>query len=286
MVNASINPLRLRRNARDARAAHRAGARRHRPCLRRRRGLERAHRGRRRSPCWLVTSLPDVPSYSGMRGRYAGALAQGDRVIAPSNYSAAPIMERYGLRAEQITIVPRVDRHRRPTIPPRCRRERVARAARALARRAGRPRRAWCPGASRRGTARSLLPEVARMLVDSGMRGFVFVIVGENTTHAKYARDVLKRAQAHGRRRPDPDGRALPRHAGRVRRRRLRRGSGDRGAAARPRRRAGAGDGTAGRDHRHRHACRSISWRRRECRRTCGPAGSRRPAIRPISRRR
>ena len=30
----------------------------------------------------------------------------------------------------------------------------------------------------------------------------------------------------------------------------------------------------------------NISWRRRACRKTCGPAGSRRPAIRPISRMR
>ena len=70
--------------------------------------------------CWLVTSLPDVPTYAGMRGRYAGALAQGDRVIAPSNYSAVPIVERFGLRTEQITIVPRVSTPR-PMIPPRCR---------------------------------------------------------------------------------------------------------------------------------------------------------------------
>jgi glycosyltransferase involved in cell wall biosynthesis len=40
------------------------------------------------------------------------------------------------------------------------------------------------------------VPEIARALVDNGIRGFVFVIVGESETHAKYGRDVLKRAQA------------------------------------------------------------------------------------------
>ena len=70
-----------------------------------------------------------------MRGRYAGALAQGDRVIAPSNYSAVPIMERLGLRAEQITIVPRVidtATYDPAAVSP----ERVGCAARTLARRA------------------------------------------------------------------------------------------------------------------------------------------------------
>ena len=107
MVNASVNPFRLRRNARqlehlighervDIIHAYDAGA------------AWSARIAASQIAVWLVTTLPDVPIYTGMRGRYAGALAQGDRVIAPSNYSAGPIMERYGLRAEQITVVPRV----------------------------------------------------------------------------------------------------------------------------------------------------------------------------------
>jgi glycosyltransferase involved in cell wall biosynthesis len=40
------------------------------------------------------------------------------------------------------------------------------------------------------------LAEIARTLVDEGVRGFVFVVVGETSTHAKYARDVIKRAQS------------------------------------------------------------------------------------------
>ena len=97
MVNASTNPLRLRRNARDLEHligheridiihAYDAGA------------AWSARTATSQVACWLVTSLPDVPIYSGLRGRYAGALAQGDRVIAPSNYSALPIVERFGLR--------------------------------------------------------------------------------------------------------------------------------------------------------------------------------------------
>ena len=207
---------------------------------------------RRRSPCWLVTTMPDVPIYSGMRGRYAGALAQGDRIIAPSNYPPLPIMERYGLRTEQITIVPRVIDT--ATYDPAAVSTERADAQRERWRVAPDDRVIMVPGRVAPWNGQALLPEIARALVDSGTRGFVFVVVGEDTTHAKYARDVLKRAQAHGRRRLDPDGRTLRRHAGRVRGRRLRRGSGDRAAAARPRRRAGAGDGTAGRHDRRRHA--------------------------------
>jgi hypothetical protein len=107
MVNATVNPLRLRRNARrleqiisqervDIIHSYDAGA------------AWSARRAASQVTVWLVTSLPDVPSYRGLRGRQARALAQGDRVIAPSNYSALPMMERYGLRPDQITIVPRV----------------------------------------------------------------------------------------------------------------------------------------------------------------------------------
>ena len=56
-------------------------------------------------------------------------------IIAPSNYAAVPIMERYGVRAEQITIVPRVI-DTATYDPAAVSRERVARAARSLAGRA------------------------------------------------------------------------------------------------------------------------------------------------------
>ena len=43
-----------------------------------------------------------------------------------------------------------------------------------------------------------LLPEVARILVEGGMRGIVFVVVGENRRHRNYARAILKQARAQG----------------------------------------------------------------------------------------
>ena len=48
------------------------------------------------------------------------------------------------------------------------------------------------PGRVAPWNGQALLPEIARALVDSGAREFVFVVVGEGTTHAKYARDVAQ----------------------------------------------------------------------------------------------
>jgi glycosyltransferase involved in cell wall biosynthesis len=193
MTNASINPLRLRRNARaiehlighervDIIHAYDAGA------------AWSARTATSKVACWLVTSLPDVPLYAGMRGRYAGALAQGDRVIAPSNYSAVPIMERHGLRAEQITIVPRVIDT--ATYDPAAVSPERADTQRQRWRVAREDQVVMVPGRVAPWNGQNLLPEITRALVDGGVRGFVIVVVGEGTTHAKYVRDVLKRAQA------------------------------------------------------------------------------------------
>lgn len=192
MVNATINPFRLRRNARqlehligqeriDIIHAYDAGA------------AWSARTATSQVTCWLVTSLPDVPLYSGMRGRYAGALAQGDRVIAPSNYAAVPIMERYGLRSDQITIVPRVIDTATYDLAA-VSRERSD-AQREHWRVAPDDRVIMIPGRVAPWNGQALVPEIARAMVDNGARGFVFVAVGEDTTHAKYARDALKHAQ-------------------------------------------------------------------------------------------
>jgi glycosyltransferase involved in cell wall biosynthesis len=194
MVNATVNPLRLRRNARqleqiisqervDIIHAYDAGA------------AWSARAASAQVAVWLVTSLPDAPSsYRGMRGRYAKALAQGDRIIASSNYSAMPFIEHFGLRPDQITIVPRVIDT--ATFDPLS----------VSARRAMALRESWelprddqvvlVPGRVAPWNGQILLPDIARVLVDNGVHGFVFVVVGETTSHAKYARDVVNRADA------------------------------------------------------------------------------------------
>ena len=193
MVNASVNPFRLRRNARtlekliaqeriDIVHAYDAGA------------AWSARMAAAKAAVWLVTTVPDVPSYTGMRGRHAAALAQGDRIIAPSNYAAAPIVDRFGVQPEQITIVPRVvDTATYDTAAVS--RERID-AQRAQWRVAADDQIVVVAGRVAPWNGQISLAEVARTLVDDGVRGFVLVLVGEKTSQAKYARDVLKRTQA------------------------------------------------------------------------------------------
>jgi glycosyltransferase involved in cell wall biosynthesis len=115
-------------------------------------------------------------------------------VIASSNYSAMPIIERYGLRPDQVTIVPRVIDT--ATYDPLA----------VSAKRAQALRENWqlplddqvvmVPGRVAPWNGQLLVPDIARVLVDNGVHGFVFVVVGETSTQAKYARTVVKRADA------------------------------------------------------------------------------------------
>src|SRR5580693_6253417 len=105
--NATGNPLRLRRNARalenliaaeriDIVHAQSAG------------GAWSARVAAARIAVWLVTTLPDAPAVARRwPAGVAAALAQADRIIAPSIYAAAPVMKRYGIANDQITIIPR-----------------------------------------------------------------------------------------------------------------------------------------------------------------------------------
>jgi glycosyltransferase involved in cell wall biosynthesis len=196
LANATVNPLKLRRNVRaieqivsservDILHAQSAGA---------------AWSGRiaaARVAVWLVTSVPDVPpSVRGLSGLYTGALAQGDRIIAPSIFAATPLMQSYGISPDQITIIPRaVDT---ATFDP----------AAAKPHRVAAMLNAWqtspddrvvvVPGRVAPWNGQILVPEIARMLLDAGARDVVFVLAGETTTHGKYVRAVLKQAEALG----------------------------------------------------------------------------------------
>jgi glycosyltransferase involved in cell wall biosynthesis len=192
LVNDTANPLRLRSNARtierlialeriDIVHAHAAPA------------AFSARLAAAQIAVWVVTTLPDVPpAFSGLRGRLTRALAEGDRIIAPSNYAAIPFMTRYGTRPEQITIVPReIDTHLfDPAAVPTGR----AAALRNLWRVPPEVQVVVVPGRVAPWNGQALLPDIARGLVDAGMRDFCFVVVGESTSHGRYARNVLKRA--------------------------------------------------------------------------------------------
>jgi glycosyltransferase involved in cell wall biosynthesis len=196
LTSETVNPFRLRRNAHvierlieaeriDIVHAYNAGA------------AFSARLAAARIAVWLVTSLPDVPTaLRGRRGRLAAALTEGDRIIAPSNYAAQPFMARYKTQPEQITIVPRMI-DTATYDPAAVSAERID-ALRNLWRVGPEDQVILIPGRVAPWNGQAILPEVARMLVDDKMRGFVFVIVGEHTRYAKYARDFLRQANTFG----------------------------------------------------------------------------------------
>jgi glycosyltransferase involved in cell wall biosynthesis len=154
-----------------------------------------AHLAASQIAVWLVTTLPDVPPKSRMRAFWASSLARGDRVIAPSNYAATAMMERYRLPRERITFVPRsidtatydpaaVDARR---ISALCTAWKIPDEARIV----------LAPGRVAPWNGQLLLPAVARKLVDAGMPDIVFVLAGENLREKKYARSVLDQAKTH-----------------------------------------------------------------------------------------
>jgi glycosyltransferase involved in cell wall biosynthesis len=191
----TLNPFRLRANTRaieqliavervDILHAHSASA------------AWSARAAASRGAVWFVTTLPDLPPASGWHAYYAGALARGDRIIAPSGFAAAPVMKRYGIPADQVTVIP----HSIDTAvfdPMAVRPGRVTALCTAW-RIAADDRVVLVPGRVAPWNGQIMLPDVARILVEGGLRGVVFVLVGENRTHRRYARAILKRAREQG----------------------------------------------------------------------------------------
>jgi glycosyltransferase involved in cell wall biosynthesis len=195
LVNATVNPLKLRRSAQvlerliaseriDIVHAHSSG------------GAWSANMAAGQIAVWLVTSLPDVPARRGLSAYWASALARGDRVVTPSNFAAAPVMARYDLPRERLTIIPRsIDTAAfNPAAVSADRVEALRRAWRIPAH----DRIVLVPGRVAPWNGQLMLPDVARALLDGRARGFVFVVAGENRSFRKYARFVAKEAQAKG----------------------------------------------------------------------------------------
>lgn len=195
LVNDTINPFRLKRSARalerliaseriDIVHAQSAG------------GAWVASMAAARITVWLVTTLLDVPPASNLHAYWAAALARGDWVITPSNFAAAPVIARHNIPAERLTIIPRsidiaafdpaaLDAARVEALRKAWR---IPHAARIL----------LVPGRVASWNGQLILPDVARIMVDSGVRGFVFVLAGERRSHRKYAQAVMDEAQAKG----------------------------------------------------------------------------------------
>jgi glycosyltransferase involved in cell wall biosynthesis len=195
LVNATMNPLRLRSSARamerligseriDIVHAQSAG------------GAWSAQMAAAQIAVWLVTTLPDIPVVSGWHAWWGSSLARGDRVITPSQFAAAPVIERYGLARERLTVIPRnIDTA--AFDPAAVAPERVE-ALRTSWRVPANERIVLVPGRVAPWNDQRALPAVARLLKDSGTRDFTFVMAGEHERFRRYARFVAEEARALG----------------------------------------------------------------------------------------
>jgi glycosyltransferase involved in cell wall biosynthesis len=175
MPNDTFNPLRVRGNARR---------------------LANLIAGER-MPVFLVTSFPDrLPADFWPFTRFYGALARGDRVIAPSSYVSRAMIERYKIAGGRITVIPRaVDTAR--FSPAAVGADRIA----AL-------RRAWgilpqmrvvlVPGRLAPWNGQLCMIDAARLLAGGGDRNIAFVFAGEERGQTRYVRSVRRQARMHG----------------------------------------------------------------------------------------
>lgn len=143
----------------------------------------------------LVTDLPDLPHQQlRFAAFFLGGMSRGDRVIARSQFNARPMMERYRIPPERLSIIPRsIDTA--VFNPAAVHPDRVA----ALRQKWGIPSRVrivLAPGRVSPGNGQITLVRAAQMLQQSGMSGVTFVIAGDDRRHRRYARSIMKQAQA------------------------------------------------------------------------------------------
>ena len=196
MPNDSFNPLRIRANERriarliageriDIVHAQSAGA------------AWSALAATNKQPVFTVTSFPDRLASDFWPATYfAGALARGDRVIAPSAYVSRAMIERYRIPPARITVIPRaVDT---ATFNP----------AAITADRIASLRRIWgvlphmrivlVPGRLAPWNGQMSVVDAAPLIAGTAKRSIVFVFAGEDHTHRNHARALRRRAADHG----------------------------------------------------------------------------------------
>ncbi len=191
--NETVNPFKLRSNARALERliaservdiVHAQGVG----------GAWSANKAASQIAVWLVTTLPDVPVVSGLRAYRASSLARADRVITPSNFAAAPVMARYDLPRERLTVIPRsIDTG---TFNPAAVEPEQIDALRKAWQIGATDRILLVPGRVAPWNGQMILTDTARTLLDSGVEGFVFVLAGEHRRFRKYASSIMKEAQA------------------------------------------------------------------------------------------
>jgi glycosyltransferase involved in cell wall biosynthesis len=151
----------------------------------------------RRSGAWLVTTYAGTPVAPFQPGWYRqGALARGHRVIVESGYAADLVVKRHGIPAERVVAIPRsIDTVRFE--PAAVSAERIA----VL-------RHGWrigagtgvilVPGHLAEGKGQMTVVDAARILVNGGLRGIVFIIAGDADQDPEYAVELGRRIRAQG----------------------------------------------------------------------------------------
>lgn len=190
----SVNPLKLRRNAArlekfiarervDIVHAYSAGA------------AWSALAATDKLAVWLVTNLPEtIPARRSLRALYQTSLARGDHVIVHSSFTAAPMIERFDIPRERVTVVPNpIDAQLFD--PATMRPERVV----AL-------RKAWkipegdrivlVPGPIAASAGQSILVDAAGLLSPDLLRSVTFVLLGDTKGGRRYGRALTKRIAA------------------------------------------------------------------------------------------
>ncbi len=196
MPNDTLNPLRIWRNARaltkliaservDIVHAQSAGS------------AWSALAATNKQPVYLVTSFPDrLPGHSYLGNMLRSSLARGNRVIAPSAYVSRAMIDRYKLKPDRITVIPRaVDTAK--FSPAAVSADRIAGL-----------RRVWgvlpdmrvvlVPGRVAPWNGQMSMVDAARRIVGGGDRNIVFVFAGEERGQPRYARSVRRQARVHG----------------------------------------------------------------------------------------
>ncbi len=195
LVNDTINPLRVRSSARRIErliASERIDIVHAQSVA----GAWSAQMAAAQIAVWLVTTLPDVPAVSGWRAWWASALARGDRVITPSQFAAAPVIERHGLARDRLTVIPR-SINTATFNPAAVTVERVE-AVRKTWRVQPNERVVLIPGRVAPWNGQLVLPAVARLLIESGSKDFAFIMAGEHESFRRYARFLAEAARARG----------------------------------------------------------------------------------------
>ena len=150
-----------------------------------------------KQPVFLVTSFPDrLPTNRWPGTLYSGSLTRGHRVIAPSSYVAAAMIERYRIKPARITVIPRaVDTA-------------LFNPAAISADRTASLRRVWgllphirtvlVIGRLAPWNGQASMLDAARLIVANGRRDIAFVFAGEDRSHPRYAAALRRRAALHG----------------------------------------------------------------------------------------